>query len=46
MTYLGGDLFEMPVTGDRIQFFRKDGRVIRFELITSENRITPAERTS
>ncbi|HET6941136.1 MAG TPA: hypothetical protein VFH89_03130, partial [Sphingomicrobium sp.] len=46
LTYLGGDLFEMPDTGDRIQFFRKDGRVVRLELITSENRISPAERTS
>jgi hypothetical protein len=46
LTYLGGDLFEMPATGDRIQFFRKDGRVARLELITSENRISPAERTS
>ncbi len=46
LTYLGGDLFDMPATGDRIQFFRKDGRVVRFELITGENRISPAERTS
>jgi hypothetical protein len=46
LTYLGGDLFEMPATGDRIQFFRKDGRVVRLELITSENRISQAERTS
>jgi hypothetical protein len=45
LTYLGGDLFEMPATGDRIQFFRKDGRVVRLELITSDNRISPAERT-
>jgi len=44
LTYLGGDLFEMP-TGDRIQFFRKDGRVVRLELISSDNRISPAERT-
>jgi hypothetical protein len=46
LTYLGGDLFEMPATGDRIQFFRKDGRVVRLELITSGNRISGAERTS
>ena len=46
ITYLGGDLFEMEATGDRIQFFRKDGRVVRLELITSGNRISPAERTS
>jgi len=46
LTYLGGDLFEMPATGDRIQFFRKDGRVVRLELISSENRISSAERTS
>jgi hypothetical protein len=45
LTYLGGDLFEIPATGDRIQFFRKDGRVVRLELITPENRISPAERT-
>lgn len=46
LIYLGGDLFEMPDTGDRIQFFRKDGRVVRLELITSDNRISPADRTS
>jgi hypothetical protein len=46
LTYLGGDLFEIPATGDRIQFFRKGGRVMRLELITSDNRISPAERTS
>jgi hypothetical protein len=46
LTYLGGDLFEIPATGDRIQFFRKDGRVVRLELITKDNRISPAERTS
>jgi hypothetical protein len=46
MTYLGGDLFEIHATGDRVQFFRKDGRVVRFELITEENRISPAERAS
>jgi len=46
MTYLGGDLFEIPATGDRVQFFRKDGRIVRFELITRENRIAQAERTS
>jgi len=45
LTYIGGDLFEMAATGDRIQFFRKDGRVVRLELITSGNRISPAERT-
>jgi hypothetical protein len=45
LTYLGGDLFEMP-TGDRIQFFRKDGHVVRLELITRENHISPADRTS
>jgi len=46
LTYVGGDLFEIPATGDRIQFFRKNGRVVRLELITSDNRISPAERTS
>jgi predicted aspartyl protease len=45
LTYLGGDLFEMA-TGDRIQFFRKDGRVVRLELLTKDNRISPADRTS
>jgi hypothetical protein len=45
MIYIGGDLFEAPATGDRVQFFRKDGRVVRFELITRENRISAAERT-
>ncbi|MFL6852666.1 MAG: hypothetical protein ACJ8EM_04090 [Sphingomicrobium sp.] len=46
LTYLGGDLFEITATGDRIQFFRKDGRVVRLELVTSDNRISPEERTS
>lgn len=46
LSYLGGDLFEIPETGDRVQFFRKDGRVVRFELITRENRVSPVERTS
>ena len=46
MTYLGGDLFEIEATGDRVQFFRKDGRVVRFELISKENRISSVERTS
>ncbi|HEX6741687.1 MAG TPA: hypothetical protein VF079_07840 [Sphingomicrobium sp.] len=45
MTYLGGDLFEIPATGDRVQFFRHAGRVTRFELITPENRIAVIERT-
>ena len=45
LTYLGGDLFDIAATGDRIQFFRKDGRVVRLELITKDNRISPAERT-
>ena len=45
LTYLGGDLFDIPATGDRIQFFRKDGRVVRLELITKGNRISPADRT-
>ena len=45
LKYLGGDLFEMP-TGDRIQFYRKAGRVVRLELITRENQLAPAERTS
>ena len=46
MTYLGGDLFEIHATGDRVQFFRKDGRVVRLEVISSKNRVSPAERTS
>jgi hypothetical protein len=46
MTYLGGDLFEIRATGDRVQFFRRGGRVVRFELITPENRVSPVERTS
>jgi hypothetical protein len=46
LKYLGGDLFEMPATGDRIQFFRKDGRVVRLELITAEGQIAPADRIS
>lgn len=46
MTYLGGDLFEIKATGDRVQFFRKGGRVDRFEIITSENRVSSSARTS
>jgi len=46
MTYLGGDLFEIQATGDRVQFFRKGGHVDRFEIISSDNRVSPAERTS
>jgi len=46
LTYLGGDLFEMPETGDRIQFYRKNGRVIRLELINAGGDVVPAERTS
>jgi len=45
MTYLGGDLFEIEATGDRAQFFRKEGRVVRYELISRENRISSVERT-
>lgn len=46
MTYLGADLFEIQGTGDRVQFFRKGGRVDRFEIISSDNRVTSAEHTS
>jgi len=46
LKYLGADLFEMPATGDRIQFYRKNGRVVRLELITSDGQIAPADRTS
>ena len=46
LKYLGGDLFENPTTGDRIQLFRKDGRVVRLELITADGQVAPAERTS
>lgn len=46
LTYLGGDLFEIKATRDRIQFFRKDGRVVRLELITNENRVSQSELTS
>jgi len=46
LKYLGGDLFENPATGDRIQFFRKDGRVVRLELITPDGQVAPAERTA
>jgi len=45
LTYLGGDLFEMPATGDRLQFFRKEGRVVRLELITADGQIAAADRT-
>jgi hypothetical protein len=46
LVYLGGDLFDMPATGDRIQFFRNEGRVVRLEVITRENRVSSSERTS
>ena len=46
LKYLGGDLFENSATGDRIQFFRKDGRVVRLELITPDGQVAPAERTA
>jgi hypothetical protein len=46
LAYLGGDLFEMRATADRIQFFRKGGRVVRLELITSDGQIVPANRTT
>jgi hypothetical protein len=44
LTYLGGNLFEIQATGDRVQFFRRDGRVVRFELISRANRISEVER--
>ena len=44
LRYLGGDLFEMPSTGDRIQFFRRGGRVVKLELITTEGSLVPADR--
>lgn len=46
LRYLGGDLFEMTATGDRVQFYRRAGRVQRLELITAEGQVAPAERTS
>lgn len=46
LQYLGGDLFEIPQTGDRIQFFRKDGKVVRLELITAEGQVAAVDRTS
>jgi hypothetical protein len=46
MTYLGGDLFEIEATGDRVQFFRNDGRVVRYELISRENHISSVERNA
>ena len=46
LKYLGGDLFEMPATGDLVQFYRKDGKVISLELITTEGDVVPAERTA
>jgi len=45
LTYLGSDLFEIQATGDRVQFFRRDGRVVRFELISRANRISEVDRT-
>jgi len=45
LRYLGGDLFEMPDTGDRLQFFRAGGRVTRLELITAEDDVVGALRT-
>lgn len=45
MTYLGGDLFEIHATGDRVQFFRSEGRVVRYEMISNLNRVSQVERT-
>jgi hypothetical protein len=45
LRYLGGDLFENPGTGDRIQFFRSGGRVNRLELLTTEGDVVEAKRT-
>jgi len=46
LKYLGGDLFEIPETGDRVQFHRKDGRVTSFDLVTADGEIVAAARTS
>jgi hypothetical protein len=46
LDYRGADLFEMPATGDLVQFYRKDGKVVSLELITAEGDVVPADRTS
>jgi len=46
LRYLGGDLFEMSDTRDRIQFYRKNGRVVRLELITEAGEVVTEHRTN
>jgi len=46
LEYLGGDLFEIPETGDRVQFRRTGGRVTALELITADGQTLSAARTS
>lgn len=45
LRYLGGDLFEMTATGDRIQFFRRGSAVNRLELLTTEGDVVPTDRS-
>ena len=46
LTPIGSDLFEIAETGDRIQFYRTNGRPERLDLITVEGHVAPAERTN
>jgi hypothetical protein len=44
--YLGGDLFEIEETGDRVQFRRSNGKVAALELITADGQVVRADRDS
>jgi hypothetical protein len=46
LEYLGGDLFEMTATGDRLQFYRRDGRVLRLDFITASGQVASEDRRS
>ena len=44
LKYLGGDLFEIPQTGDRVRFYRKNGAVSGLDLITADGEVVGASR--
>jgi hypothetical protein len=44
--YLGGDLFEISETRDRIRFHRRDGQVSGFDLIDVDGNVTRADRSA
>ena len=45
LKYVGGDLFEMPETGDEIQFGRRDGRIVSLEFISADGQVTSYARS-